>query len=78
MFTIGLLGLDIARGPTKYNAEEARRILGHASQQIETPSGYGGDADRGEVDGRQPPGHRSVDHGMSNIASCATSTGQAK
>jgi len=35
-----------------------------------------GDADRGKSYGRQPPGHRGVDHGMSIIASCATSAGQ--
>jgi glutamate 5-kinase len=37
-------GQDIARGLTNYNAEEARRIAGHASQKIETLLGYGGDA----------------------------------
>jgi len=38
-------GQDIARGLTNYNAEEARRIAGHASQKIETLLGYGGDAE---------------------------------
>ena len=38
-------GQDIARGLTNYNAEEARRIAGHASQEIETLLGYGGDTE---------------------------------
>jgi len=38
-------GKDIARGLTNYNAEEARRIAGHASQKIEILLGYGGDAE---------------------------------
>ncbi len=38
-------GQDIARGLTNYNAEEARRIAGHASQKIETLLGYGGDTE---------------------------------
>jgi glutamate 5-kinase len=38
-------GSDIARGLTNYNASEARRITRHASQEIETLLGYGGDAE---------------------------------
>jgi glutamate 5-kinase len=38
-------GKDIARGLTNYNAEEARRIAGHASQEIESLLGYGGDTE---------------------------------
>jgi len=38
-------GHEIARGLTNYNAEETRRIAGHASQKIETLLGYGGDAE---------------------------------
>ncbi|MDZ4200815.1 MAG: glutamate 5-kinase [Gallionella sp.] len=36
-------GSDIARGLTNYNADEARRIARHASQEIEKLLGYGGD-----------------------------------
>ena len=38
-------GQDIARGLTNYNSEEARRIAGHASKEIETLLGYGGDTE---------------------------------
>ena len=38
-------GQDIARGLTNYNAEEARLIAQHASKEIETLLGYGGDAE---------------------------------
>jgi len=38
-------GREIARGLTNYNAEEARRIAGHASQKIESLLGYGGDTE---------------------------------
>jgi len=38
-------GQDIARGLTNYNAQEALRIIGHASQEIEQLLGYGGDAE---------------------------------
>jgi glutamate 5-kinase len=38
-------GHEIARGLTNYNAEEARRIAGHASREIESLLGYGGDAE---------------------------------
>lgn len=38
-------GQDIARGLTNYNADEARRIAGHASQEIESLLGYGGDTE---------------------------------
>jgi glutamate 5-kinase len=38
-------GQDIARGLTNYNAEEARRIANHASQEIESLLGYGGDTE---------------------------------
>jgi glutamate 5-kinase len=38
-------GQDIARGLTNYNAEEARLIAQHASKEIETLFGYGGDAE---------------------------------
>jgi glutamate 5-kinase len=38
-------GLDIARGLINYNAEEARLIARHASKEIETLLGYGGDAE---------------------------------
>jgi glutamate 5-kinase len=38
-------GSEIARGLTNYNAEEARRIAGHASKEIESLLGYGGDAE---------------------------------
>ena len=40
---VGEDGADIARGLTNYNAEEARRISGHSSQEIESLLGYGGD-----------------------------------
>ena len=40
---IGEDGNDIARGLTNYNADEARRIARHASQEIEALLGYGGD-----------------------------------
>ncbi|MBI5438806.1 MAG: glutamate 5-kinase [Nitrosomonadales bacterium] len=40
---IGEDGSDIAHGLTNYNAEEARRIVRHASQEIESLLGYGGD-----------------------------------
>jgi glutamate 5-kinase len=36
-------GQDIARGLTNYSADEARRIVGHASKDIEALLGYGGD-----------------------------------
>jgi glutamate 5-kinase len=42
---VGEDGNDIARGLTNYNAEDARRIAGHASKEIETLLGYGGDAE---------------------------------
>jgi glutamate 5-kinase len=42
---VGEDGSDIARGLTNYNADEARRIACHASQEIETILGYGGDAE---------------------------------
>lgn len=38
-------GLDIARGLTNYNAEEARLIAQHTSKEIETLLGYGGDTE---------------------------------
>jgi glutamate 5-kinase len=38
-------GGEIARGLTNYNATEARRIAGHASKEIESLLGYGGDAE---------------------------------
>jgi glutamate 5-kinase len=38
-------GLDIARGLINYNNEEARRIAGHASSEIFTLLGYGGDSE---------------------------------
>ena len=40
---VGEDGSDIARGLTNYNADEARRIAGHPSQEIEALLGYGGD-----------------------------------
>lgn len=40
---VGEDGSDIARGLTNYNATEARRIARHASNEIETLLGYGGD-----------------------------------
>ena len=39
---VGEDGSDIARGLTNYNADEARRIARHASQEIEALLGYGG------------------------------------
>lgn len=36
-------GRDLARGLTNYSAEEARRLMRHSSQEIETLLGYGGD-----------------------------------
>jgi glutamate 5-kinase len=42
---IGEDGSEISRGLTNYNAEEARRIAGHASKEIEALLGYGGDAE---------------------------------
>jgi len=36
-------GEDIARGLVNYSSEEASSIAGHASQQIVTLLGYGGD-----------------------------------
>jgi glutamate 5-kinase len=38
-------GLDVARGLTNYNATEARLIAQHASKEIESLLGYGGDAE---------------------------------
>jgi glutamate 5-kinase len=38
-------GVDIARGLTNYNATEARLIAKHASKEIESLLGYGGDAE---------------------------------
>ncbi|HEY0666505.1 MAG TPA: glutamate 5-kinase, partial [Gallionella sp.] len=38
-------GQDIARGLTNYNAAEARLIAQHASREIESLLGYGGDAE---------------------------------
>ncbi len=38
-------GQDIARGLTNYNAAEARLIAQHASKEIETLLGYGGDTE---------------------------------
>ncbi len=40
---IGEDGSNIAHGLVNYNADEARRIAGHASQEIEALLGYGGD-----------------------------------
>ena len=40
---IGEDGSDIARGLTNYNADEAQLIARHASKEIETLLGYGGD-----------------------------------
>ncbi len=40
---IGEDGSDIARGLSNYNADEARRIARHPSQEIEALLGYGGD-----------------------------------
>ena len=42
---VGEDGSDIARGLSNYNAEEARKIAQHTSQDIETLLGYGGDAE---------------------------------
>jgi glutamate 5-kinase len=38
-------GQDIARGLINYNSDEARTIAGHASQDISTLLGYGGDTE---------------------------------
>jgi glutamate 5-kinase len=38
-------GKDIARGLSNYSAAEARRIAGHASKEIESLLGYGGDTE---------------------------------
>ncbi len=38
-------GTDIARGLTNYNSDEATRIAGHASGEIATLLGYGGDTE---------------------------------
>ena len=38
-------GSEIARGLTNYNADEARLIAQHSSQEIESLLGYGGDAE---------------------------------
>ena len=38
-------GTDIAHGLTNYNADEVRRIAGHASQEISSLLGYGGDSE---------------------------------
>ncbi len=38
-------GVDLARGLVNYNHIEAQRILGHASSEISTLLGYGGDAE---------------------------------
>lgn len=40
---VGEDGSDIARGLVNYNADEARRIVRHSSQEIEALLGYGGD-----------------------------------
>ena len=40
---VGEDGSDIARGLVNYNADEARRIAHHSSQEIEALLGYGGD-----------------------------------
>jgi glutamate 5-kinase len=42
---VGEDGTEIARGLTNYSATEARRIAGHASKEIETLLGYGGDTE---------------------------------
>jgi glutamate 5-kinase len=42
---ISAQGDDIARGLTNYNAEDARRISRHSSQEISTLLGYGGDSE---------------------------------
>ena len=42
---VGEDGTEIARGLTNYNATEARRIAGHASREIESLLGYGGDTE---------------------------------
>lgn len=38
-------GTDLARGLVNYNSDEARRIAGHASNEISTLLGYGGDSE---------------------------------
>jgi glutamate 5-kinase len=42
---VDLQGQDIARGLTNYSADEARRIAGRPSQEIDTLLGYGGDSE---------------------------------
>lgn len=42
---VGEDGKEIARGLTNYNAIEASRIAGHASKEIESLLGYGGEAE---------------------------------
>jgi len=42
---VGEDGNEIARGLTNYNAIEASRIAGHASMEIESLLGYGGEAE---------------------------------
>ncbi len=42
---IGPDGSDIARGLSNYDSNEARRIAGHASQEIELLLGYGGESE---------------------------------
>ena len=42
---VGEDGNEIARGLTNYNAIEASRIAGHASKEIESLLGYGGEAE---------------------------------
>jgi glutamate 5-kinase len=42
---IGEDGSEIARGLTNYSATEARLIAQHASREIETLLGYGGDTE---------------------------------
>lgn len=38
-------GLDLARGLVNYNSDEAKRIAGHASSEITSLLGYGGDSE---------------------------------
>lgn len=42
---IGVDGVDVARGLSNYDSNEARRIVGHASQEIEDLLGYGGESE---------------------------------
>jgi glutamate 5-kinase len=42
---VGEDGAEIARGLTNYSSAEARRIAGHASREIESLLGYGGDTE---------------------------------